>query len=560
MNKLYFGDNLVVLRDHVREESVDLIYLDPPFNSKEIYNVPFGEGADAQVEAFRDTWKWEETAANAYEDVMRSNGDTALILKGFKAWLGQKNVMAYLAMMAARLLELRLVLKPSGSLYIHCDPTASHYLKILLDAIFGHQGFQNEIIWKRTSGHSDARRYGSVHDSILFYTASAEVANTWNQIYQKYDPSYVEQYYRYSDPEDGRRWMSDNLSAAGLQGGGYDYVWRGIRRTWRCPIETMKRLDDEGRIFYTKNGIPRRKRYLDEAKGMPAQDVWTDIEALRSWHRERLKYPTQKPLALLERIIGASSNEGELVLDPFCGCGTTIEAAVKMRRQWIGIDVTHYAVTLIEGRLLKMKAPKDSYKVIGRPTTLKDAQELAYHDKHQFQWWAAWLLGAQTYREAKRGPDGGIDGNIFFPNGPYGTGRIIISVKGGDNVGIAMIRELSAVVTDQEADMGILILLHDPTGPMEKLATSTGFVQKSAHGRLPKLQIITVAELLEGRKPKLPPLPPIEFRPVTRRPDRDQLELFLPFSGAKIPTPKGDIIDPRYDARIMAAESAIMRR
>ena len=277
--------------------------------------MPFGEGAEAQVEAFRDTWKWEESAANAYEDVMRSNGDAAIVLKGFKAWLGQKNLMAYLAMMAARLLELRHVLKPSGSLYIHCDPTASHYLKILLDAIFGHERFQNEIIWKRTSGHSDARRYGSVHDSILFCTASADAANTWNQVYQKYDPAYVEQYYRYSDP-DGRKWMSDNLSAAGLSGGGYDYVWRGIRRTWRCPIETMQSLDEKGVIFYTRNGIPRRKRYLDEAKGMPAQDVWTDIEALRSWHRERLRYPTQKPVALLERIISASSNPGDV---PFEG-------------------------------------------------------------------------------------------------------------------------------------------------------------------------------------------------------------------------------------------------
>lgn len=553
VNKLYFGDNLIVLRDHVKEESVDLVYLDPPFNSKEVYNVPFGEGADAQVEAFRDNWRWEEHAANAYEDVMRSNGETALVLKGFKGWLGQKNLMAYLTMMAARLLELRLALKPSGSLYIHCDPTASHYLKVLLDAIFGHQGFKNEIIWKRTSGHSDARRYGSVHDSILFYTASADVANTWNQIYQKYDADYVEQYYRYKD-EDGRRFMSGDLGAAGLQGGGYDYVWKGVRRIWRLPIETMRQLDKQNKIFYTRNGIPRIKRYLDEAKGMPAQDVWTDIEALRSWHRERLKYPTQKPLALLERIIQASSNEGDIVLDPFCGCGTTIEAAEKLHRQWIGIDVTHYAVTLIEGRLHRLKVPKDSYQVVGRPTTLKDAQELFNRDRHQFQWWAAWLLGAQTYREAKRGPDGGVDGNIFFPNGPYGTGRIIISVKGGENVGIGMIRELSAVVTDQEAEMGILIMLHGPTDPMEKFAVNAGFVQKSAHGRLPKLQIMTVERLLAGEKPKLPPLPPIEFKPVTRRRDRDQLELLLPFAGANIPAPKDDIIDPRFDAQIMAAE------
>ncbi|MGH7981262.1 MAG: DNA methyltransferase, partial [Limisphaerales bacterium] len=432
---------------------------------------------------------------------------------------------AYLAMMAARLLELRRVLKPSGSLYIHCDPTASHYLKILLDAIFGHLEFRNEIIWKRTSGHSDARRYGSVHDSILFFTRTGEDQHVWNQIHQAYEPAYIHQYYRYEDT-DGRRFMSGDIGAAGLQGGGYDYVWKGVRRVWRVPVATMKQLDAENRIFYTRNGIPRIKRYLDESKGLPCQDIWTDIEALRSWHQERLRYPTQKPVALLERIINASSNPDDVILDPFCGCGTSVEAAEKTGRQWIGIDVTHYAVSLIERRLNKMNVPKGAYSVVGRPTTLKDAHALARRDKHQFQWWAAWLLGAQTYREAKRGPDGGIDGNIFFQNGPYGTGRIIISVKGGDNVGIGMIRELSAVVTEQEAEMGILILLAPPTEPMKAFATAAGFVQKSAHGRLRRLQIITIDELLSDIKPKLPPLPQIEFRPAQEKWSRLSEQIF----------------------------------
>jgi hypothetical protein len=198
---------------------------------------------------------------------------------------------------------------------------------MLLDGVFGAECFRNEIIWKRTSGHSDAVGFGSIHDVVLFYTRDARPV--WNDVFQPYDDGYIEQYYRYKDP-DGRRWMSDNLSASGLSGGGYDYEWKGITRVWRCPRSTMERLDAEGKIFYTRNGIARRKRYLDEAKGIPAQDLWTDIQALRSWHDERLGYPTQKPVALLERIIRASSNPGDVVLDPFCGCGTTIHAAQKL--------------------------------------------------------------------------------------------------------------------------------------------------------------------------------------------------------------------------------------
>jgi site-specific DNA-methyltransferase (adenine-specific) len=548
LNQLFFGDNLTVLRDHVKDGSVDLIYLDPPFNSQANYNVLFeersGEAAEAQVEAFRDTWKWGPSAAEAYDDVMKAAGDLAIILKGLRSWLGQNAMMAYLAMMAVRLLELRRVLKPTGSLYLHCDPKASHYLKIILDAVFGHGSFRNEVIWKRTSGHSDARRYGSVHDTILFYVGGD--LGTWNELYQPYDEEYVKQYYRYADP-DGRKFMSGDLGAAGLQGGGYDYLWKGVRRVWRVPEETMQRLDREGRIFYTRNGIPRIKRYLDEAKGLPCQDVWDDIEALRSWHQERLGYPTQKPVALLERIMAASTKEGDVVLDPFCGCGTTVEAAERMKRQWLGIDVTHYAVTLIEARL-NAKYANAKYKVHGRPVDLAGARDLARRDKYQFQWWAAWRLGAQTYREEKRGADRGIDGNIFFKNGPYGDGRIIISVKGGENVGVQMVRDLRGVIEREEAEMGILVCLAEPTKPMLDEASNAGFVRKSAHGRLPRLQVVTISDVLEGRMPKLPPLPLPEKHPVRapRRKDRDQMELLLPFPGEKIEAKKGAIVDPRF--------------
>lgn len=549
-NQLHFGDNLQVLRDHVKDESVDLVYLDPPFNSNATYNLLFedakGEAAGAQVEAFRDTWEWGPNAEESYEDVMRASGDLAIVMKGIRAWLGQNAMMAYLAMMASRLLELRRVLSPTGSLYLHCDPKASHYLKIILDAIFGHECYRNEIIWKRTSGHSDARRYGAVHDSIFFFTRGRD--STWNQVYQPYDPAYVEQYYRYQDP-DGRRFMSDNLSAAGLSGGGYDYEWHGVRRVWRCPRETMERLDAENRIFYTRNGFPRRKRYLDEAKGLPAQDVWTDIEPLRSWHQERVGYPTQKPTALLERIIAASSAEGNVVLDPFCGCGTSVEAAESLGRQWIGIDVTHYAVTLIEARLATSH-PHAKFSVHGRPVDLAGARELARRDKHQFQWWAAWRVGSHTYRTEKKGADRGIDGNIFFKNGPFGDGRIIVSVKGGENVGVDMVRDLRGVIEREEAEMGILVTLANPTKAMVQEALQAGFLRRSALGRLPRLQIVTAADLIEGNLPKLPPLPVPERHPIRapRRKDRDQLELLLPFPGEKVVPEKGVVVDPRFVA------------
>ena len=315
-NLLYYGDNLDILRRHIPNESVDLVYLDPPFNSDQNYNVLFaehnGSKSAAQINAFEDTWQWDDVAAAAYQEVVESGHQrVSQAMQAFRAFLGGTDMMAYLAMMAPRLIELGRVLKPTGSIYLHCDPTASHYLKMLMDAVFGPVNFKNEIIWKRTSGHSDAKRFGNVHDTLLFYAKSDKY--TWNKTHQNYDEGYVETYYRYSDP-DGRKWMSADLGAAGLSGGGYDYEWKGIKRIWRCPPETMAQYEKEGKIFYTENGIPRLKRYLDEAKGLPTQDIWTDIEALRSWHKEKLGYPTQKPEALLERIITVSSNEGDVVL------------------------------------------------------------------------------------------------------------------------------------------------------------------------------------------------------------------------------------------------------
>jgi len=499
-NQLFFGDNLDVLRESIRDESVDLIYLDPPFNSNATYNVlfdsPKGHESTAQIEAFEDTWHWGPQAEKEFTELVgQPNTQVTEVMRALRGFLGENDMMAYLTMMANRLLELHRVLKPTGSLYLHCDPTASHYLKIVLDAVFGTENFRSEIVWKRTSGHSDADRYGPVHDTIFYYVKTD--AAVWNQIYQPYDPAYVAQYYRYED-DDGRRFMSGDLGAAGLQGGGYDYVWKNVRRVWRVPVETMKRLDAENRVFYTRNGVPRMKRYLDESKGMPIQDVWTDVESLRSWHDERMGYPTQKPQQLLERIITASSNPSDVVLDPFCGCGTAVHAAQKLGRQWIGIDITHLAISLIEKRL-RDAFPGIEFEVHGTPKDYEGARNLAERDKYQFQWWACSLVNAQPYQGKKKGADAGIDGLIFFQDDKSTPKKIVVSVKGGENVGVTMVKDLIATVGRQKAEMGIFVTLAEPTKPMLTEAVAAGYYTTPTGAKFPRIQIHTIADLLSGK-------------------------------------------------------------
>ena len=515
LNQLFYGDNLAVLRDHIPSQSVDLIYLDPPFNSRQDYNVLFAEKDGArsasQITAFKDTWEWNEESSLAYEQVVEAGGRVAEAMRSFRTLLGGTDMLAYLAMMAPRLVELRRVLKESGSIYLHCDPTASHYLKLLMDGVFGADKFRNEIIWKRNSAHSDATRFGSIHDTILFYGKGEKA--TWNKQYQAYDPGYVEQYYRYKN-DDGRMFMSDNLSAAGLQGGGYDYEWKGIRRVWRLPITSMQKLDDEGRIFYTKNGIPRMKRFLDESKGLAAQDVWNDVESLKSWMAERLGYPTQKPESLLERILRASSNEGDVVLDPFCGCGTTVQVAQKLNRRWIGIDITHLAIGLIKTRLDDAYGPeiRKTYEVIGEPTDVAGAAQLAEENKYQFQYWALGLCGARPTEGIKKGADRGIDGRLYFHDDNSGDSRqIIFSVKGGHNIGVSEVRDLIGVLQRERAEIGVYISFEEPTRPMLREAAEAGFYTSpgssgSAGGKYPRIQLLSIKDLLEGTKSVQRPL------------------------------------------------------
>nr|MBA2680551.1 site-specific DNA-methyltransferase [Ktedonobacteraceae bacterium] len=417
-NALYYGDNLDVLRRHIKDDSIDLVYLDPPFNSAQNYNVLFqeqdGSRAAAQIKAFTDTWIWDQGADRAYREVVESGGKISQALQGLRMFLGQTNMLAYLAMMAPRLIELRRVMKPTASIYLHCDPTASHYLKMLMDAIFGPENYQSEIVWKRTNTHSDSKRWADVSDSILFYSKTDNF--TWNPLFVPYSNVHIESKYRFNDGDGKKYQLSDMTSPSPRPN--MMYEWKGHPSPpngWRYSLETMTELDRQKRIWYpdTTAKRPRLKRYLDEMPGALFGTVWTDIAPLNSRAQERLGYPTQKPEALLARIINASSNEGDVVLDPFCGCGTTIAASQKLNRQWIGIDITHIAISLIKTRLLDTYGQDivKTYKVIGEPTTLPDAINLAADDKYQFQWWALGLVGARPM-EQKNGADGGIDGRL----------------------------------------------------------------------------------------------------------------------------------------------------
>ncbi|MGH9668847.1 MAG: DNA methyltransferase, partial [Terriglobales bacterium] len=513
-NRLYYGDNLDVLRRYVKDESVDLIYLDPPFNSRQDYNVLFAEKdgtrSASQIMAFEDTWEWNLEAERTYQEVVEAGGRVAEVMRAFRTFLSNSDMMAYLAMMAPRLVELRRVLKETGSIYLHCDPTASHYLKMLMDAVFGPQHFRNEITWKRRPGMSSAVhesvRFGVCTDIILFYSKSDEAA-----FRPQYNPDtaeykrYVENFFTHVD-QDGRRFQATSLTNPAYRPN-LIYEYKGYkppRNGWMITKEKMEQWDREGRIYFPKdkNGRLRRKSYADELKGMPVQNLWSDIEPIGAHAQERLGYPTQKPEALLERIVNASSNEGDTVLDPFCGCGTAVAVAHRLNRRWIGIDVTHLAINLIKKRLRHAfhGAADSTYEVIGEPVSFSEAQALAGEDRFQFQSWALGLVGARP-AELKRGADLGIDGRLYFHDDKSGkTKQIILSVKSG-HVSSPGIRDLLGVMEREKAEMGAMLTLEEPTKPMLKEAASAGFYESEGWGKkYPKLQILTVEELLARKE------------------------------------------------------------
>ncbi len=544
-NTLYYGDNLEILRQYVADESVDLVYLDPPFNSNATYNVLFkertGEESPAQIKAFTDTWEWTRESERTFEQEIIGNPAASAKVKemigAFLNFIGRNAMMAYLVMMTPRLVELHRVLKPTGSIYLHCDPTASHYLKVLMDSIFGPGYFRSEINWRRTSAHNDAKQgrkqYGNVRDTIHFYTKSSKW--TWNWLYTEYQEEYVNNVYRFIERDSGRRFRLDNLTAA-KPGGDTSYEWRIKRphggdweadfddeyinpltgweykgalpyrgRYWAYSKAGMNAMAHEDRIAYSQSGMPNYKRYLDEMPGVPLQNDWTDINpASRS---ESLGYQTQKPLALLERIIQASSNNGDVILDPFCGCGTAVAAAQKLNRQWIGIDITHLAVALMKNRLKTgygLVAGKD-YEVVGEPVDVGSAKALAEQDRFQFQYWAMSLLEALPRGDEKKGADRGIDGVVHFVDGPRRKmEKAVVQVKSG-KVSSPHIRDLKGTMEREKAAMGLFITLEEPTREMEREAVSAGFYKSELWQRdFPKMQIRTVGELLQGKEFEMP--------------------------------------------------------
>lgn len=536
-NMLYYGDNLGILRSrnplYIPDESVDLVYLDPPFNSNQDYNVLFqeedGTRAAAQVKAFEDTWHWDQASASAFDDVVRAGGPVADAMVAFERLLGHNDMLAYLSMMAPRLVELKRVLKPTGTIYLHCDPTASHYLKMLMDAVFGKENFRNEIVWKRTHAHGSAKRYGPVHDIVLFYAKTPAYA--WENPRQLHSEEYISDHFTERD-EEGRLFQPISLTGSGTRAGFSGKPWKDVDPTkvgrhWALPgdvleslgiiggtsQEKLDALDKAGLIYWPgkEDGTPRLKWYADALKGQAVPDIWTDIPPIPAKSAERLSYPTQKPESLLERIIMASSKPGDTVFDPFCGCGTTVAAAQKLGRRWIGIDITHLAIGLIRYRLRNAygEGVEGTYRVHGEPEDLASAAKLAEEDPFQFQAWALGRVGARTATSAKKGADKGVDGRLYFRSdaGSHAsTEQVIFSVKGG-GIHSNHVDELRGAMEKTKAAMGVLISLKEPTRPMREAAATAGFYKSKELGdkKYPKLQLLTVKDLLDGKRVDMPP-------------------------------------------------------
>lgn len=520
MNQLYYGDNLRILREYFADESVDLIYLDPPFNSKADYNVLFkeqsGQSSKAQVQAFVDTWHWTEESEQHFNEIIEiAPASVVDLITAFRKFIGENDMMAYLTMMCIRLLELKRVLKETGSIYLHCDSTAGHYLKIFMDTIFGKFNYRNEIVWKRTpfagSSKARAKQFPKVHDSIFFYSKSENYL--FKNILQPYSEEYIKRF----------KWKDEN-----------GYYRKTLLKTY--SKETLDKLKKEDKLILPqKEGAKfSYKQYLHESKGRQVEDLWLDINMINPVAKERLGYPTQKPIALLERIIESSSNEGDLILDPFCGCGTTVTAAQKLNRKWIGIDITHLAVGLMKYRLkdsFEIEANKD-YELIGEPKDLESAKALAKQNRYQFQWWAGSLINARPYGDKKKGADTGIDGYIYYKElnkvGEKENIEVksaIVQVKSG-KVSVKDIRDLGHVMDREKSDIAIFISLEKPTEPMIKEAVIKGFYSMDiSSGQIPKIQILTIEDIFNGVQPRIPHL--LGYHKKAQKQNRDDLQTDL---------------------------------
>lgn len=542
MNRLHYGDNLEVLRDrsYFPDESVDLIYLDPPFNSNRTYNVLFksrsGDDAQAQIEAFDDTWTWSQQTEHLYLELISGLAPTkvANAVVALRGMLGDNDVLAYLVMMAARLVELRRVLKPTGSLYLHCDPTASHYLKVLLDATFGPTNFRNEISWRRSANRSSISKiYRRAHDVIFFYAKTD--AYQFNLQYRELSDASKD---IYSKTDDKGSYRLVPLLVSGVRNGNTGKPWRGVDPNtrgkqgmhWITTHDKLEAYHDAGLVVWPakEGGAPNLKYYLEDSPGVPMSDFWDDISVITASAGESLRYPTQKPIALLERIIEASSNPGDVVLDPFCGCGTAVDAAQRLGRQWCGIDVTFLAVDLIDTRLRSTYGAEiaSTYERVGIPRDVEGAQALFTRNPFEFERWAVSLVDG-TPNEKQVG-DKGIDGVVRFPiDNKTGSGTALVSVKGGVSLNPSMVRDLVGTVEQNRADFGILITLTKPTPGMIEVARRSGDYTWPVDGRrFPKVQVLTVAELLKGKRPAMP-TPFLPYLQARRLVDDNQMILSL---------------------------------
>ena len=520
MNRLYYGDCLTIMQEFGLA-SVDLIYLDPPFNSNRQYNAIYrdetGRPLPDQIEAFCDMWELDQVREQAIRHMpvlMRENGIDDATVEFWRLWMTalrgtQPRLLAYLSYMVERLLIMRRILKPTGSLYFHCDPTVSHYVKPLLDAIFGHASFQNEIIWRRTNAKSLAfTRYASNHDVILLFAGHSKP--TWNAQYTEHDAAYLDQFYRHTEPETGRRYTLGDLTNPNRDRPNLTYEFLGVTRVWRWTRERMQAAYESGLVVQNKpGGIPRLKRYLDEQKGNPVDDLWTDIPPISAHADERMGYATQKPLALMERIIRASSNPGDVILDPFCGCATTMEAAQKLGREWIGIDIAIHAIKRVARVRLSERLgliEGQDFTVEGIPRTVEGAQDLWERDKYHFQKWA--VEQVDGFVTTKRSADGGVDGRVYYAV-PHAQDlqSMVIEVKGGANPSIRDLRALKGVLDYDTALMAGLIIM-EPLGTT-KARNFARFMADAGTLEIlgieyPKMQLLTVGEILDGKRFQTP--------------------------------------------------------
>lgn len=534
-NFLFYGNNLEVMRKSIKNETVDLCYIDPPFNSQRDYNQIYnniGEEDQAQAQAFTDTWIWDEIAIAGYGEIIsnaegRFSPPVVELIKGLRSVLGPGSLCAYLVSLTLRVTEIHRVLKSTGSFYLHCDPTASHYLKVVLDAIFCSSGgdFKNEIIWKRTSARSDSHKWNHIHDVLLFYTKGKKY--TWKTQFMGYDDEYIDDFYNEVD-ENGDVYMSDNLTAPQKRGGFSGKPWRGIDPTskgrhWALPKQfldslgisggtvqsRLDQLDALGRVIWPdkENGVPRYKRYLKDMPGLAIQSIVNDIPPIARNSGEKLGYQTQKPQALLERIIRASSNEDDVVLDAYCGCGTTIDAAQRLKRKWIGIDITYQSIAVVLKRLEDTYGKQfvDTIILGGIPKDMKSVYALANKkDDRLRKEFEKWSILTYTNNRAvineKKGADAGIDGIAFFKVGRKDNAKIIFQSKSGA-VGRKDIATLRGDMERTEAVLGVLITLEVPTKPMTQEAKAAGQYQHPEMGRTyDRITIVTAQEIVEDHK------------------------------------------------------------